>query len=62
MGNGKELSQGIRRIFMDENQRAVRANDNDIVRQVPGITTEKEKKQVPNQLKDEELFFRAIGR
>ncbi len=48
--------------FMDENQRQVKANDDDIKRQVPGITTMQEKKETPNQNLNEELFFRAIGR
>ena len=44
------------------NRDEVLANDNDIKRQVPGITTQKEKQQSPNQLKNEELFFRSINR
>ncbi len=47
---------------MDENQRQVKANDDDIKLQVPGITTMQEKKETPNQNLNEELFFRAIGR
>lgn len=30
--------------------------------QVPGITTEQEKAQAASELKEQELFYRAIGR
>ena len=46
----------------DENKRAVIANDNDIKRQVPGITTQKEKMEQPSELKNQELFYRSINR
>jgi len=49
-----------------DNKKAVLANDNSIKRQVPGITTQNEKIEMIygalRQLKDQELFFRAIGR
>jgi hypothetical protein len=35
-------------------------NDNDIRRQVPGIVDPQDKKV--SELKDQELFYRAIGR
>jgi hypothetical protein len=46
----------------DQNRKEVIANDNDIKRQVPGILTQKEKKEPPSELKNEELFYRAINR
>ena len=46
----------------DQNRKEVIANDNDIKRQVPLITTAKEKKEMQNQFMNEELFLRAIGR
>jgi hypothetical protein len=47
---------------MDNNREQVIANDNDIKRQVPGITTKKEKSESPSELKNQELFYRAINR
>lgn len=44
---------------MKENKQQVMDNDNDIKRQVPGITTEKDKKEKPSELKNEELFYRS---
>lgn len=46
----------------DKNRREVIANDNDIKRQVPGITTAKEKREPNSELKNQELFYRAINR
>lgn len=46
----------------DKNREMVLKNDNDIKRQVPGITTIKEKREAQTPLKDEELFYRAINR
>ena len=45
-----------------ENRKEVIANDNDIKRQVPGIVQAFEQVQKPNELMNEELFFRAVGR
>ncbi len=47
---------------MDDNKRAVLANDNDIKRQVPGILQDHTGVKKPQELRNEELFFRAIGR
>jgi hypothetical protein len=44
------------------NRKKVIENDNDIKRQIPGILTEKDKKEIPNQLKKQELFYRSINR
>ncbi len=46
----------------EQNRKEVIANDNDIKRQVPGITTNKEKLEPNSQLKDQELFYRSINR
>ena len=46
----------------EQNHKEVIANDNDIKRQVPLITTAKEKKEMPNKFMNEELFLRSIGR
>jgi len=46
----------------DKNRKEVIANDNDIKRQVPGITTNKEKRAPNSELKNEELFYRSINR
>ena len=45
-----------------EEKKEVIANDNAIKTQVPGITTKKEKREKPKELKDQELFFRANNR
>lgn len=45
-----------------ENKDKVIANDNDIKRQIPGITTTKEKSEKSNEVKNEELFFRATNK
>ncbi len=45
-----------------QNREKVIVNDNDIKRQVPGITTECEKKEKPNQNLDQELFFRVMNK
>ena len=42
-----------------ENKRQVVANDNDIVRQVPGILEDHVGIQKPRWLRDQELFYRA---
>jgi hypothetical protein len=47
---------------MENNREKVIANDNDIIRQVPGITTIIEKLEIPNQNLDQELYYRAINR
>jgi hypothetical protein len=47
---------------MDENQKQVQANDNDIKRQVPGILEDHTGVKKPQELRNEELFYRAIGR
>jgi hypothetical protein len=49
-------------ILMDENQKQVQANDNDIKRQVPGILEDHTGVKKPQELRNEELFYRAIGR
>jgi hypothetical protein len=46
----------------DKNQKQVLANDNDIKRQVPGILLDKTGIKKPQELRNEELFYRAIGR
>jgi hypothetical protein len=47
---------------MNENQKQVQANDNDIKCQVPGILEDHMGVKKPQELKNEELFYRAIGR
>ncbi len=47
---------------MDENKREVLANDNDIKRQVPGILQDHTGVNKPQELRNEELFYRAINR
>lgn len=49
---------------MDENQnrKEVLANDKDIARQVPLILTDKTGVKKPQELRNEELFYRAINR
>jgi len=46
----------------DNNREQVLANDKDIVRQVPLILTDRTGVQKPQELRNEELFFRAINR
>lgn len=46
----------------DQNRKEVLANDNDIRRQVPGILLDKTGVQKPQELRNEELFYRAINR
>lgn len=46
----------------EENKKAVLTNDKDIVRQVPGILQDHTGVKKPQELRNEELFFRAIGR
>ena len=45
----------------DENKRAVLANDKDIKRQVPGILQDHTGVAKPQELRNEELFYRATG-
>ena len=47
---------------MDKNQKQVKANDNDIARQVPGILQDHTGVAKPQELRNEELFYRAVGR
>lgn len=47
---------------MDENKREVIANDNDIKLQVPGILQDHLGVNKPQELRNEELFYRAINR
>ena len=46
----------------DKNQKQVLANDKDIVRQVPLILLDKTGVKKPQELRNQELFYRAIGR
>jgi len=46
----------------DQNRKEVLANDNDIARQVPGILQDHTGIAKPQELRNEELFFRAVGR
>ena len=46
----------------EQNKREVLANDKNIVRQVPGILLDRTGINKPQQLRDEELFYRANGR
>jgi hypothetical protein len=46
----------------DKNKREVLANDNDIKRQVPGILQDHTGVNKPEELRNQELFYRAIGR
>lgn len=46
----------------EQNKREVLANDKDIVRQVPGILQDHTGVNKPQELRNEELFYRAIGR
>jgi len=46
----------------DQNKKEVLANDKDIVRQVPGILLDHSGVAKPQELRNEELFYRAIGR
>lgn len=45
-----------------ENRKEVLANDKDIARQVPLILTDRTGVAKPQALRNEELFYRAIGR
>jgi hypothetical protein len=49
-------------MYADPNHKEVIANDNDIKRQVPLITTEREKIEAPSQLMNEALFFRSTNK
>jgi uncharacterized UBP type Zn finger protein len=46
----------------EQNKKAVLANDKDIKRQVSGILQDHTGVKKPQELRNEELFFRAIGR
>lgn len=46
----------------EQNRKEVLANDKDIVRQVPGILTDKTGVVKPQELRNEELFYRAINK
>lgn len=46
----------------NENKQKVLANDNDIKRQIPGILLYHTGVKKPQELRNEELFYRAIGR
>jgi hypothetical protein len=46
---------------MDDQRKEVIANDNDIKRQVSGVTTQKEKSEPNSQNQNYELYFRALG-
>lgn len=44
------------------NKKEVLANDYDIRRQVPGILKDHTGIKKPDELRNEELFYRAVGR
>jgi hypothetical protein len=46
----------------EENKKAVLNNDKDIVRQVPGILQDHTGVSKPQELRNQELFYRATGR
>lgn len=46
----------------ETNRAAVIANDNDIKRQVPGILLDHTGVEKPEELRNEELFYRATGK
>ena len=46
----------------ERNRKEVITNDNDIKRQVPGILTDKTGVKKPEELRNQEVFYRAIGR
>lgn len=46
----------------EENKAKVLANDNDIKRQVPGILQDHLGVAKPQELRNQELFYRAINR
>lgn len=45
-----------------KNRDEVLSNDNDIKNQVPGILTDHTGVEKPKELRNEELFFRAINK
>jgi len=45
----------------NQNKQEVLKNDNDIKRQVPGILNDHTGIKKPQELRNEELFYRAIG-
>ncbi len=47
---------------MDENKEKVLENDKDIRRQVPGILLDKTGINLPEELRNQQLFYRAINR
>lgn len=46
----------------EQNRKEVLANDKDIARQVPGILLDRTGVAKPQALRNEELFYRAIGK
>jgi hypothetical protein len=46
----------------NENKREVLANDYDLRRQIPGILLDHTGIEKPQELRNEELFYRAINR
>jgi hypothetical protein len=59
------IDQKDGRIFKmtsDQNRKEVLANDKDIARQVPLILTDRTGVIKPKELRNQELFYRAIGR
>lgn len=48
--------------IMENNKEQVLANDNDIKRQVPGILEDHTGVKKPEELRNQELFYRATGR
>ena len=45
----------------EQNKREVLKNDNDIKRQVPGILLDRTGVKKPEELRNQELFYRATG-
>jgi hypothetical protein len=50
------------KVVQDENKREVLANDKDIARQIPGILDDHTGVVKPQELRNEELFFRALAK
>ncbi len=46
----------------NENQKKVIENDKDIIRQVPGILLDHTGVNKPQELRNEELFYRSMNR
>lgn len=53
---------GVLLMTDDQNRREVLANDYDIRRQIPLILNDRLGAKKPDELRNEELFYRAIGR